>query len=109
MINEKFKCFYVFKNPYTTYDGVNSLEFCSSYKNEEIGNDVFTLGFLISMSLISKDLDSKILLVENLSNNNIILKLLLDRYSYIAKPVNSLYFYNFAYHPKESKDIFCII
>ena len=61
------------------------------------------------MSLISKDLRSEILLIENLSNNNIILKLLLDRYSYIAKPVNSLYFYNFAYHPKESKDIFCII
>ena len=109
MINEKFKCFYVFRNPYTTYDGVNSLEFCSSYKCEDIDNNIFTLGFFISMSIISKDLRSEILLVENLSNNNIILKLLLDRYSYIAKPVNSLYFYNFAYNPKESKDIFCII
>ncbi len=109
MINSKFKCFYVFRNPYTTYDGVNSLELCSSYKNEEIKEDIFTLGFLISMSLISKDLHSEILLVENLSNNNIILKLLLDKYSFVSKPVNSLYFYNFAYHPKESKDIFCII
>lgn len=109
MINEKFECFYVFKNPYTTYNGANSLEFCSSYKGENIDENIFTLGFLISMSLISKDLRSEILLVENLSNNNIILKLLLDRYSYIANPVNSLYFYNFAYHPKESKDIFCII
>jgi hypothetical protein len=109
MINDKFKCFYVFRNPYTTYDGANSLEFCSSFKGENIDDNIFTLGFLISMSLISKDLRSEILLIENLSNNNIILKLLLDRYSYIAKPVNSLYFYNFAYHPKESKDIFCII
>ena len=109
MINSKFKCFYVFRNPYTTYDGVNSLEFCSSYKGEEIDDNIFTLGFLISMSIVSKDLRSEILLVENLSNNNIILKLLLDKYSYIASPVNSLYFYNFAYHPKESKDIFCII
>jgi hypothetical protein len=109
MMNNKFKCFYVFRNPYTTYDGVNSLELCSSYKNEDIKDEIFTLGFLISMSLISKDLHSKILLLENVSNNNIILKLLLQRYSFITKTVNSLYFYNFAYHPKESKDVFCII
>ena len=64
---------------------------------------------MISLSLISKDLSSKILSINNISNNNIILKLLLERYKYIDTSTISLYFYNFAYYPKESKDIFCII
>ena len=79
------------------------------YSSDIVNNELFTLGFMISLSLISKDLCSKILLVNNVSNNNIILKLLLEKYKYIDKSVISLCFYNFGYYPKESKDIFCII
>ena len=109
MINNVFKGVYIFKNAYTTYDGLGSLEFSSSYKNPSINDELFTLGFLISMSLISKDISSSILLIENISNNNIILKLLLEKYTYLSRTTNSLYFYNFAYHPKESGDVFCIL
>ena len=40
-VNEIFVSYYVFKNPYTTYYDVKSLEFCSSYKddNVNIGKD----------------------------------------------------------------------
>jgi hypothetical protein len=112
MINNVFKAFFVFKNTYYKKNNTfneNIIECCSSYKDDKVNNELFTLGFMISLSLISKDLCSKILLVNNVSNNNIILKLLLEKYKYIDKSVISLCFYNFGYYPKESKDIFCII
>jgi hypothetical protein len=109
MINEHFKGFYVFRNPYTSYNHDKSLEFVSSYVNEDIDNKVFTLGFLISLNLVSKDLQTKLLFIENISNNNKIIKLLLEKYKPKREFVNSLYFYNFAYLPKESKDIFTFL
>ena len=129
MINSKIKAFFIFKNTYHEHInerenehknehkneqqgkdlGKHKIECCSSYKHEDVNNELFTLGFMISLSLISKDLSSKILSINNISNNNIILKLLLERYKYIDTSTISLYFYNFAYYPKESKDIFCII
>jgi len=109
MINEVFQGYYVFKNPYTTYNNKNSLEFMSSYVNKNIENNIFTLGFMISLNLISKDIESQIVFIENISNNNKILKLLLEKYKPIKTFINSYYFYNFAYLPKESKDIFCLL
>ena len=109
MINETLQGYYVFKNPYTTYNGKKSLEFVSSYVNKNIDEKIFTLGFLISLNLVSKDIQSEIVFIENISNNNIILKLLLEKYKPVNTYVNSCYFYNFAYLPKESKDIFCLI
>ena len=109
MINERFKGFYVFKNPYTTYNNKKSLEFSCSYVSENIDDNVFTLGFLISLNLISKDNGTKLVFIENISNNNKIIKLLLEQYKPLNKFVNSYYFYNFAYLPKESKDIFCLV
>jgi len=108
MINEQFQGYYIFKNPYTTYNGKNSLEFVSSYVNKNIKNSVFTLGFLISLNIISKDIQSELIFIENISNNNKIIKLLLDKYQPLKTFVNSYYFYNFAYLPKESKDVFCL-
>ena len=109
MINEVFQGYYVFRNPYTTYNNEYSLEFVSSYVNKNIDNNVFTLGFIISLNLVSKDIQSKLIFIENISNNNKILKLLLEKYKPIKSFTNSYYFYNFAYLPKESKDIFCIV
>ena len=109
MINEVFQGYYVFKNPYTTYNNKNSLEFVSSYVNENIDNNVFTLGFIISLNLVSKDNESQLVFIENISNNNKILKLLLDKYKPLKSFTNSFYFYNFAYLPKESKDVFCLV
>ena len=92
MINEHFKGFYVFRNPYTSYNHDKSLEFVSSYVNEDIDNKVFTLGFLISLNLVSKDLQTKLLFIENISNNNKIIKLLLEKYKPIKSFTNSYIF-----------------
>jgi hypothetical protein len=109
MINQIFMGYYVFKNPYTTYNSKKSLEFVSSYVNKKIANDIFTLGFLISLNLISKDIQSELIFIENISNNNKILKLLLGKYKPIKTFTNSYYFYNFSYLPKESKNVFCVV
>ena len=109
MINQVFVSYYVFKNPHTTYYGVKSLECCCSYKSESLENNLFTLGYMISMSLVSKDIQSKIILIEDLADNNIIINLLLKKYQYFAKTVNSLYLYNYACYPKYSNEIMIII
>ena len=80
MINERFQGYYVFRNPYTTYNNKKSLEFVSSYVNKNVDEKIFTLGFLISLNLISKDNQSQLILIENISNNNKIIKLLLEKY-----------------------------
>ena len=61
------------------------------------------------MSLISKDLQSSIIFIENLADNDLIINLLLKKYHYFAKTVNSLYLYNYACYPKYSNEIMLII
>lgn len=109
MINQEFFGYYIIRNAHTTYNGEKSLQVTTSYKNKNINDNIFTLGFLITMSIVSKDWGTNIILIENLSNNNIILKLLLEKYIYLAKMKNSLYFYNYAIYPKKSEEILCII
>ena len=109
MIGQQFVGYYVFINSYTTYHGVKSIEMPASYKRPDIDDNVFTLGFLISLSLIAKDWENEIIFVENLSNNNIILKLLLEKYIYLERMKNALYFYNYAIHPKDANKTLCII
>ena len=91
MINNQLVGYYVFIQSYTTYNGVKSIEMPSSYKHVNVDDNVFTLGFLISLSLIAKDWKNEIIFIENLSNNNIILKLLLDKYIYLERMKNALF------------------
>lgn len=109
MFGQQFVGYYVFINSYTTYHGVKSIEISASYKSESVNDNVFTLGFLISLSLIAKDWRNEIIFIENLSNNNIILKLLLEKYIYLERMKNALYFYNYAIHPKDANKTLCII
>lgn len=98
--------FFVFHNTYTTYNDKNSLELISSFK--ETDESVFVLSFMCSLSLIFKYINFNYLFIENISNNNIILKKILARYSPINKLNGSYYFYNFGYRPFESKNVMII-
>ena len=109
MIGERFVGYYVFMNSYTTYHGAKSIECLSSYRMNTVTDNVFTLGFLISLSLTAKDWRNEIIFIENVSNNNIILKLLLEKYIYLERMKNALYFYNYAIHPKDANKTLCII
>lgn len=106
MINNKpFNC-YFFRNSFTSYNKKKSIELFASFK--ETDKDVFILGFLCALGLISSKLRFERLFIENISNNNIILKKVMERYSYISKTYCSYYFYNFAYSPFLAENVLII-
>ena len=103
--NEPYDCF-IFRNTYTSYNKKKSIEAFASYK--ETDESVFALGFVCSISLIYKILKFERLFIENISNNDIIIKNILKRYAPILKLKSSYYFYNFGYRPFKSKDVFLL-
>tara|TARA_Y100000758_G_C16060962_1_gene424597 strand:- start:1044 stop:2135 length:1092 start_codon:yes stop_codon:yes gene_type:complete len=100
--NEPYDCFF-FRNTYTNYAGKNSIEAFASF--QETDESVFVLSFLSAISLIYKIHKFERLFIENISNNNIIIKNILKRYAPIMKGLCSYYFYNFAYRPFLSNSI----
>jgi GNAT superfamily N-acetyltransferase len=103
--NEPNDCF-IFRNTYTTYDSKGSVECIGSF--QETDTSVFVLGFMCSVSLIYENTKFTRLFIENISNNNIIIKSILKRYQPVLKTDASYYFYNFGYRPFESKDVFIL-
>ena len=97
---------FVFHNTYTSYNGKKSMECICSFK--ETDESVFVLGFMCSISLIYERIQFTRLFIENISNNNIIIKKILKRYQPILKSDASYYFYNFGYRPFESKNVFIL-
>lgn len=105
-INNVVNSCYIFKNNYTTYNGIKSIECIGSYSNIDEGN--FVYGFLHSYNIIRNKLKIRYLLIENISNNNIIIKNILKKYEPMNIINNKYYFYNFACIPLYSHDILCI-
>ena len=103
--NEPYDCF-IFHNSYTTYNGNKSMEFITSFK--ETDESVFVLGFMCSITLINEILPFQRLFIENTSNNNIILKKILERYQSMDILKAAYYFYNFGYRPFLSNDVFIL-
>ena len=106
IINNEPYDFFIFRNTHTTYDGENSIESIASFK--ETDESVFVLGFMCSIALIYKEIKFSRLFIENISNNNIILKKIIERYRHIEKLKASYYFYNFGYRPFLSNDVFIL-
>jgi hypothetical protein len=103
-------CLYFFRNTYTTYKNEGCLELTASFLNKKfIDNEkLFTLGALISIDNLIKISPCRYLFIENISNNNYIIKNILEKYTPLSKYSNSYYFYNFAYHPFYSTDVFLL-
>jgi hypothetical protein len=106
LIDKKPVALYFFKNPHVFYNDKKSIEFIGSYS--ETTNDIFILGGLISIDKVYKMMKNDILFIENISNNNIIIKMLLSKYNAFVESDTSYYFYNFAYRPFISTSVFCI-
>ena len=105
-INKTPVSIYFFKNPHVFYNDKKSIELIGSYN--ETTENIFVLGALISIDKIKKIVKNDILFIENISNNNIILKTLFSKYNAFAEANTSYYFYNFGYRPFESNKIFII-
>lgn len=98
--------FFIFRNSHTYYNGKRSIELIASFY--ETREPIFCLSFLSILDLIRKEINCTKLFIENISNNNMIIKNILNRYSYQAKITTSYYFYNFAYRPFKSTDVMII-
>ena len=86
--------FYVFIDNHTTYNGKKSIELCASYC--KIKKEIFVLGFLNCVKKVNKVIPFDIILIEDTSDNNFILNVLMNRYKTIFESTISYYFYNYA-------------
>jgi len=98
--------FFIFRNSYTYYNKKRSVELVASFN--ETREPIFCLSFLSTLDKIRNEINCKRLFIENISNNNIIIKNILKRYSYQEKITTSYYFYNFALRPFKSTDVLII-
>ena len=82
------------------------MECFASFK--ETHESVFVLSFLCGISLIYEMEPFSRLFIENISSNNVLIKKLGERYRPIMKTQCSYYFYNFAYRPFLSNQVFLV-
>jgi len=98
---------YIYRTPFTSYEGQQSIECIASYY--KIGyHDIFISSFRNTIALINKVSPIDILVMENLSNNNDILTHLLKKTAVLWKCPMAYFLYNFAYTPFFPSDVFLI-
>ena len=114
---------YIFRNPFTSYlegellnseDKVsqtplcNSIDCICSFYEEGTNPELFLYFFYYSLFIIQQKTPFKYFLIENLSDNNLIILDIFKRYVPIIKSSTAYYFYNFAYRPMLSNNLFLI-
>ena len=107
MDNNKVIGVYFYRHPYTSYDGKRSVECTASYFSpgyKEIFIDSLPNTIILLKTKISFDL----VIIENISNNNIIIKNILERITPKWKCPMAYYFYNFIYRPFFSTNVFLL-
>ena len=106
LVNKKAVGFYVFRDPYITYNNNKSIEMIASY-NDDTTNEIFALGFLSSIKHLNKE--TKKLLMTDSGHNNIILNIILEKYKINTVLMGSYYFYNYATKPLMSYEILSLV
>lgn len=100
-------CLYVFKNAKTFYKNKSSIECIGSYYNsEKILEHYFINGFSNIIKLINKNYD--LILIENISYNNIIIDKILKREKKLWSVNMGYYFYNFIHYNVNKNSVFII-
>ena len=101
--NRPFAC-YFFRNNYTRYEGESSIEFTASVCSDSSKESFFIQYFFDSLYKINP----KILIVENVAHNGIILQKILHKRTPIGKSISAYFFYNFGYRPFLPKEVFLL-
>jgi hypothetical protein len=83
---------YFFRNTFTTYDNKPSFELFSSIS--KCSEHLFYYGFTNAYYLVAKTLNTRTILIENISDNNIVINNIIDPLYF--KSHTSLFFYNYA-------------
>ena len=104
---------YIFRNPFTKFKhditiGKSLDCICSFYDDEVIFQEIFIYYFYFSLFQARKQLSFKFFVIENISNNNYIIKNIFRKYTPIIKSPTAYYFYNFAYRPLISSNCFLL-
>ena len=98
---------YFFKNTQTSYDGRKSMECLASYVTPGY-EEIFTGSFQNAITLVNKTQPFELFIIENISNNNYLIKEILKKDTVLWKVPMAYYFYNFIYHPFMSTNVFLL-
>ena len=113
MIDNNLLAYYIFENLFLDYNefGINKnvIKNVVNYYDKTVKKEIFILGFMISLSLMSKDLKNEYFLIDEIGDNTIITKSLMEKYKPVKKYENFVYLYNFSYYPKESKNVLMML
>jgi hypothetical protein len=104
--NINIHALYIFQNNQTKIDGEFSVDCIGSYKNKSLKETIFYNGFLNALYDLKKTY--KTLVLENIGHNHILIKNFIKKNTPLFSSQNSYYFYNFAYKPILSKDVFIL-
>ena len=99
---------YIFRDPHTSYDGKASVECNGSFfvqAERSLGWDCFPN----ALTLVKQVLPFDIVLIENISNNDVIIGKMLTRQVPMWKCPMAYYLYNFIYRPFLSNDVFIAV
>lgn len=107
MQNKEIIGLYVFRNPCTFYKKLKSIE-CIASISDCLSEEIFYNGFRNALHELAIKYGYRYLLIENISNNNLIIQNIQQKFSPLMLSTTAYYFYNFGYRPVLSKDIFII-
>ena len=103
---------YVFRNPFTTYrrgDIVgNTMDIICSFYDRKLNPEIFVYYFYFSAFHLQKKNPFKYFIIENISDNNIIIQNIFKKFFPIIKSPTAYFFYNFAYRPILPYDLFVL-
>jgi len=94
-------------HPQTSYDGRKSMECLASYVTPGY-EEIFTESFPNAVTLVNNKQPFSLFIIENISNNNYLIKEILKKDTILWKVPMAYYFYNFIYHPFMSTNVFLL-
>lgn len=105
---DQILAFYVFKHTATLYEKKQVLACCGSFKSNELTNSLFTDGFQYCLfDIFNKYKYYQYLNIEDISHNALLLS------TFTNKPISisptAYFFYNFAYTPFSSYNVFILL
>lgn len=98
---------YIFRNPYTSYNGQKSVELIASHYSVDY-DEIFVDCFENAIVLVKQKVDAGVVVVENISKNNQVIRKVMKKGKPLWECPMAYYFYNFIYRPFSSKNVFLL-
>ena len=86
----------------------NSMDLICSFFDRSINPEIFVYYFYFSTFIIQKNKQFKYFIIENISDNNIIIQNIFKKFFPIIKSPTAYFFYNFAYRPILPHNLFVL-